>query len=100
MELKWLIKVLTPFVKAITCLKSSQSNPADVYLFWLAIHASLKRIFDDDTSGFSVSEAGQIHAIANAHFHELLEEGPDDCYISAFYLNPCMSICTFMLSNS
>jgi hypothetical protein len=88
MELKRLIKVLTPFAKAIACLESSQSNPADVYLFWLAILASLKRLFDDDTAGFSVSEAGQIRAIANARFRELLQEGPDDCYISAFYLDP------------
>jgi hypothetical protein len=88
MELKQLIKVLTPFAKAIACLKSSQSNPVDVYLFWLAILASLKRIFDNDTLGFSVSEAGQIWAIENARFHELLQEDPDDCYISAFYLDP------------
>ena len=80
-----------PFAKAIACLESSQSNPADVYLFWLAILASLKQIFDDDTSGFSVLEAGQIQAIANARFCELLQEGPDDCYISAFYLDPCTS---------
>ena len=92
MELKRLIKVLTPFAKTIACLESSQSNPADVYLFWLAILASLKCLFDDDTSGFSISEAGEIRAIANARFRELLEEGPDDCYISAFYLNPSMSI--------
>jgi hypothetical protein len=92
MELKRLIKVLTPFAKTIASLESSQSNPADVYLFWLAILASLKRLFDDDTAGFSVSEAGEIRAIANARFRELLQEGPDDCYISAFYLNPSMSI--------
>ena len=92
MELKWLIKVLTPFAKTITCLESSQSNPADVYLFWLAILTSLKHLFDDDTSGFSISEAGEIQAIANACFREILEEGPDDCYISKFYLNPSTSL--------
>lgn len=88
MELKRLIKVLQPFAKTIACLESSQSNPADVYLFWLAILASLKHLFEDNSVGFSLSEAGQIRAIANARFRELLQEGPDDCYISAFYLDP------------
>ena len=45
MELKWLIKVLMPFAKTIACLESSQSNPADVYLFWLTILTSFKHLF-------------------------------------------------------
>lgn len=92
MELTRLIKVLTPFAKSIACLESSQSNPADVYLFWLAIMSTLKRLFDDDTNGFEESDASQIRAIANKRFRELLEEGPDDCYVSAFYLDPSWSI--------
>lgn len=87
MQLQRLIKVLTPFAKTIACLESSQSNPADVYLFWLAILSSLKHILEDKSSGFTTSEAGQIRAIANARFREVLQEGPDDCYISAFYLD-------------
>jgi hypothetical protein len=88
MQLTQLIKVLTPFAKAIACLESSQSNPADVYLFWLAIMSTLKRLFEDETNGIDESDASQIRAIAVTRFRQLLEEGPDDCYISAFYLDP------------
>lgn len=88
MGLKRLIKVLKPFAKTIASLESSQANPADVYLFWLAALANLKRVLESDDTGFSSEEAGQIRAVANDRFRELLQEGPADCYISAFYLDP------------
>ncbi|KZP06363.1 hypothetical protein FIBSPDRAFT_940040 [Athelia psychrophila] len=88
MGLKRLIKVLKPFAKTIASLESSQANPADVYLFWLAILANLKRVLDSGDTGFSAGEAGQIRAVANEPFRELLQEGPTDCYISVFYLDP------------
>ena len=87
MELQRLIKVLMPFAKTIACLESSQLNPADIYLFWLAILSSLKHLLEDESLGFTASEAGQICVIVNAHFREVLQEGPGDCYISAFYLD-------------
>jgi hypothetical protein len=95
-KLKQMIKILLPFAKAIACLKSSQANPADVYLFWLAILSTLKQLFEDDTAGIKDEDASAIHAVTNARFRELLEEGPDNCYISAFYLDPRMftnSVC-------
>ena len=95
-KLKQMIKILSPFAKAIACLESSQANPADVYLFWLAILSTLKQLFEDDTAGIKDEDASAIRAVTNARFRELLEEGPDDCYISAFYLDPRMfadSVC-------
>jgi hypothetical protein len=99
MELTQLIKVLSPFAKAIACLESSQSTPADVYLFWLAIMSTLKRLFEDETNGIRESDASQIRAIAINRFRQLLEEGPDDCYISAFYLDPSGFSFLFALRN-
>lgn len=83
-----MIKILTPFAKAIACLESSQSCPADVYIFWLAIMSELKRLFEDENTGISDSEAASIRAIANSRFKALIDEGYDDCYIAAFYLDP------------
>lgn len=91
-QLKRLIKVLKPFAKTIASLESSQANPADVYLFWLAILSNLKHVLDNGDTGFTTREAGQIRAVANGRFRELLTEGPDDCFISAFYLDPRTSL--------
>lgn len=88
MRLVQYIKVLTPFVKSIACLESSQTNPADVYLFWLASVASLKRVLDDPANGIDAEDAGKIRTLVNNRFREILEEGPEDCYISAFFLDP------------
>jgi len=46
MELTRLIKVLMPFAETIACLESSQPTAADVYLFWLTIMSTLKRLFE------------------------------------------------------
>lgn len=84
-------------MKTIASLESSQANPADVYLFWLAILSNLKRVLDSGDTGFTTREAGQIRAVANDRFRELLTEGPDDCFISAFYLDPRMSLYLFTI---
>ncbi|KII82917.1 hypothetical protein PLICRDRAFT_120092 [Plicaturopsis crispa FD-325 SS-3] len=88
MELTQLISILKPIAKSIACIESSMTTPADVYLFWLAILGSAKRLLDDPEAGFSSENAGQIRAILNTRFREQIEEGPSDCYISAFYLDP------------
>lgn len=87
MELQRFIKITKPLAKTIACLESSQSNPADVYIFWLAILSAVKSILDDHSSGFTPSEAGQIRAILNSRFREVVLEGPDDCFLAAFYMD-------------
>lgn len=82
------IDVQGPIAKAIVCLESTQTNPADVYKYWLAICGCIKQIFEDPSSGFNVEEMGQIYAIVNSRFREQLEDGPADCYLAALCLDP------------
>lgn len=84
-------------MKTIASLESSQANLADVYLFWLAILSNLKCVLDSGDTGFITREAGQICAVANDRFCELLTEGPNDCFILAFYLDPRMSLYLFTI---
>ncbi|KAJ8579575.1 hypothetical protein M405DRAFT_778782, partial [Rhizopogon salebrosus TDB-379] len=88
LELNRFINIEGPIAKAIICLESSQTNPADVYKYWLAICGCIKEIFEDPSTGFSVEEMGQIYAIVNARFREQLRDGPADCYLAALCLDP------------
>ncbi|KAG2092403.1 hypothetical protein BD769DRAFT_1395456 [Suillus cothurnatus] len=74
--------------KAIACLESSQTDLSDIGLYYFAIGATLKQIFDSDNNPFSSEESGQIRAIFNSRFREALSEGPTDAPISALYLHP------------
>ncbi|KAG2076634.1 hypothetical protein BDR04DRAFT_1149081 [Suillus decipiens] len=79
---------MAPIAKSIACLESSQTDLSDIGLYYFAIGATLKQIFDSDTNPFSPDEAGQIHVIFNSWFCDALSEGPTDAPISALYLHP------------
>ncbi|KAH9829607.1 ribonuclease H-like domain-containing protein, partial [Rhodofomes roseus] len=88
-QLNQLIAVTLPFAKAITCLESTHSTIADVFLFWCAIGASLKRVLSDMSSGIPGGVKSEIRAIFNTRWHELFEEEPNkDVYLAAVYLDP------------
>ncbi|KAG0701297.1 ribonuclease H-like domain-containing protein [Suillus ampliporus] len=44
-------QVLAPIAKAITCLESTHSTVSDVYLFWLAVTATIHQIITEDITG-------------------------------------------------
>jgi hypothetical protein len=80
--------VLAPIAKSIACLESSRTDLSDISLYYFAIGATLKQIFDGDNNPFSMEESGRIRAIFNSRFREALSEGPTDAPISALYLHP------------
>ncbi|KAG1839860.1 hypothetical protein C8R48DRAFT_549772, partial [Suillus tomentosus] len=88
LDLNRLVKVQSPIAKSIVCVESSQSDPSDVYKFLLAITSMLKQLFDDSSHGFTNEEKEQIRAVVNKRFREIIQEGPADCYIAAFCLDP------------
>jgi hypothetical protein len=47
-NLEQLLLVIDPTAKSIKCLESSYSTIADIYLFWLAIMASLEYLIKND----------------------------------------------------
>jgi hypothetical protein len=83
-----LIAVLGPFAKAIQCLESPETNPADVYLYWLAIVSQLVYLFSHNRVALPAQTMEDIRAITNKRFDQMINKSPNDVYITAFFLNP------------
>ncbi len=86
MELSQFINVSNPPARAIECLEATSANPADVYLYWLAILAGTKDVLE--TSFLPDEVCGQIRGILNSRWREFFVDGPTNAHLSAFYLNP------------
>ncbi|KIK77648.1 hypothetical protein PAXRUDRAFT_36763 [Paxillus rubicundulus Ve08.2h10] len=89
-NLNWFIQVEGHIAKAIVCLESSQTNPADVYMYWIPICGCIKQVLNSNKNGFTMDNIRQIYEIINTCFCEQLRDGPADCYLVAFSLEPCM----------
>ena len=86
MELTQFISVGNPLARAIECLEATSANPADVYLYWLAILGGVKDALE---SCYLPDEVcGQIRGIINSRWKEFFVDGPTNAHLSAFYLNP------------
>ena len=75
-DLKRLGAVLMPFARAIQCLEAKNTNPADVYTYWLAVVAHLHDLIkkDSDKSKYTTKFKESIRQIANYRFSELIEK--------------------------
>ncbi|KAG6874765.1 hypothetical protein C0992_006641, partial [Termitomyces sp. T32_za158] len=93
-DLKRLGTILMPVAHAIQCLEAKETNPADVYTYWLAIVAHFQDLFtkDDmakDKSKYSNHLKEMIRAIINCRFSELIEnKRASNIYLTAFVLDP------------
>ena len=74
-DLKRLGAVLMPFARAIQCLEAKDTNPADVYTYWLAVVTHLHDLIikDSDKSKYTTECKERICQIANYRFSELIE---------------------------
>lgn len=98
--LRYLI-VTEPIARSIECLEATDTNVADVYIFWLAIMATLREQFDKDESETSISPslARRITAIVNQRYQQFIDEAPSDIYFVGFFLDPReFSLCSVILS--
>ena len=75
-DLNHLWAVLMPFAWAIQCLEAKDTNPADVYMYWLAVVAHLHDLIrkDSDKSKYTTEFKEHIHQIENYRFSELIEK--------------------------
>ncbi|KAJ7746234.1 hypothetical protein B0H14DRAFT_3605957 [Mycena olivaceomarginata] len=86
--------VLMPFARAIQCLESKDTTPADLYLYWLAVVAQLNDLITkDDNAGpkskYETTVKKLIRSIANFRFTQLIEdEQSSNVYFTAFVLDP------------
>jgi hypothetical protein len=67
-DLEQLLLVISPIAKSIKCLESSHSPVADIYLFWLAIMASLEDLIENDKLALSMPVIKRIRRLCNWRF--------------------------------
>ena len=77
--------------RCIGCLEATATNPADVYLYWLAMLACMKQTLE--TCALPDGVCSEIRGIINSRWQEFFITGPTNVHLSAFYLNPS----TFLL---
>jgi hypothetical protein len=89
LSLNQFITVGEVLAKAIKCLEAAASNPADVYLSWLAVTTHMRAALT--TSGLPDSFCADIQGIINQQWHQFFIDGLTNVHLSVFYLNPGMS---------
>ncbi|KZV69049.1 hypothetical protein PENSPDRAFT_581596, partial [Peniophora sp. CONT] len=95
-QLSLLIKVLMPIAYAITCLESTHSTVADVFMFWLAVMAQFESFLASSASDdLSADDKDKIRRILNARWRQMIvspsTNGPEDTvsvYVVGFMLHP------------
>ena len=79
---------MAPITHTIKALEGRAINAADVYIFWLAIAASLQSLFTHD-SDINKDLAEKITTIINRQYKEFIDDSPMDVYSTAFFLDLC-----------
>ena len=72
MDLKKVVNVLEPIARAIKCLESAHTNPADVFIFWYAIMATYKEMLEENPDDLSEATIGDIRAIINKRYDNFI----------------------------
>lgn len=88
LEITKIIAALEPLAKAIKCLEASETTPADVYAFFVATMSSYSDLFSTNKHCISAGAMTDMRAILNRRFNELINEAPDDVYLTCFFLHP------------
>ncbi|KAG2158711.1 uncharacterized protein EDB93DRAFT_1076704, partial [Suillus bovinus] len=83
-----LVAITGPYTKAIQCLESAHTTCADVYLYWLAIVAQMEQLLRGNTIRLREETKLAIRTITNARFNQMINDAPNDPYITAFFLHP------------
>lgn len=96
-ELTVYTSIMAPIARSIKALEGRAASAADVYIFWLAIAASLRNLFTCDED-IDKELARKVTAIVNRRYKEFINDSPTDIYFTAFFLDPRMSLCSTMRS--
>jgi len=81
------ITIVAPIIRALWSLEAAHANASDVFIFWLAIIATLNDLFSKgpNVTGVPVSLAREVTAIINKQYHEFFT---NEVYFVAFTLDP------------
>lgn len=93
-------KLTEPFAKAIKCLESGHSNPSDVFLFYMAVMATLRQLFDNNETELSLPDdvINQAHTSACSRYYSMVLASGQEVYLATFFLLPHKLFlrCTFL----
>lgn len=89
-EMYQYISIVAPLARSLWSLESATANASDVYIFWLAIAATLKDLFITSRDKLSLEEEliSSITKIINRRWRAFIDCSPTDIYFTAFYLDP------------
>ena len=81
------INIVAPIIRSLWSLEAAHANASDVFVFWLAIAATLKDLFSkgSENTGIANSLAREITAIFNKRYNEFFT---NEVYFVAFALHP------------
>jgi hypothetical protein len=81
------ITLVAPIIRALWSLEAAHANASDVFIFWLAIIATLNDLFSKgpSTTGIPVSLTREVTLIINKRYHKFFT---NDVYFVAFALDP------------
>ena len=84
------IAIVNPLACSLWSLESQHANASDVYVFWLAIAATLKDLFTKSAQSLDLDHSliQEVTAIINKRWKAFIDESPSDIYFTAFYLDP------------
>ncbi|KAJ3792212.1 ribonuclease H-like domain-containing protein, partial [Lentinula aff. detonsa] len=83
-------RIVDPLARSLWSLEAQESTMGDVYLFYMAIGAELKDLFEmgEKRTGIDVTLAQKITKIFNKRYREFIDATPDDPYFTTLYLDP------------
>jgi hypothetical protein len=89
------INIVAPVIRSLWSLEAAHANASNVFVFWLAIAATLKDLFSKrpENTGITNSLANQIMAIYNKRYKEFFT---NEVYFTSFTLDPrqfCVVTC-------
>jgi hypothetical protein len=78
--------IVAPFIRALWSLEAAHANASDVFIFWLAIAATLDDMFSKaDELDIPMSLSDLVTEIFNKRYEEFFE---NDIYFTTFALDP------------
>jgi hypothetical protein len=81
------INIVAPIIRSLWSLEAAHANAADVFIFWLAISATLNHLFSQgtDKTGITITLANGVTAVFNKRYKEFFS---NEVYFTAFALDP------------
>jgi hypothetical protein len=80
--------IIASFICSLWSLEAAHANASDVFIFWLAIAATLKDLIGKvDQLGIPWSLTQAVTKIFNTQYEEFFA---NDIYFTTFALDPCM----------